>query len=134
MVPTVWWWCAVEVMFLICKYLHRSSIIEFLYSVPMSVIGPYFRIKSSNTTFATVFALLFCIGIATRYLVKSQMSVTAYSIPLLDFGSGPIVFTITISKALCGVSVIVSGVLVCLVVFDFCHLGHFFMSLDIFFQ
>jgi len=84
-VPTVWWWCAVEVMFLICKYLHRSSIIEFLYSVPMSVmnvfIGPYFRIKSSNIAFATVFALLFGIGIATKYLVKSQMSFTAYCWP-----------------------------------------------------
>jgi len=83
------------------------------------LILPYFRIKSSNIAFVTVFSLLFDIGIATRYLVKSQMSVTAYSFPLLDFGSGPIVSTITISKALCGVSFIVSGVLVCLVVFDF---------------
>jgi len=82
-------------------------------SVMNVFIGPYFRIKSSNIAFATVFALLLGIGIGTRYLVKSQMSVTAYSFPLLDFGSGPIVSTITISKALCGVSVIVSGVLVC---------------------
>ncbi len=51
-VPTFWWWCAVDVTFLIFKFLLSSSIIEFSYSVPMSVmivfIGPYFRIKSLN--------------------------------------------------------------------------------------
>jgi len=76
-------------------------------------IGPYFRIKSSNIAFATVFALLFWIGIATRYLVKSQIRVTAYSFPYSDLGRGPIVSTITLSKAICGVSVIVNGVFIC---------------------
>jgi len=34
---------------------------------------------------------LFLIGIATRYLVESQIKITAYSFPCSDFGSGPIV-------------------------------------------
>jgi len=62
-----------------------------------------------------------------RYFVKSQINVTAYSFPVSDLGSEPTVSTITLSKALCGVSVIVNGVLVCLVVLDFWHLGHFLM-------
>jgi len=61
---------------------------EFLYSVVMSVmnvfIGSYFRTKSSNIALAIVFALLFSIGIATRYLVKSQIRVPAYSFPGSD--------------------------------------------------
>jgi len=71
--------------------------------------------------FATVFALVLAIGMATKYFVRSHISVTAYSLPLSDFGSGPIVSTITLSKAFIGMSVIVIGVFVCIVTFDFCH-------------
>jgi len=110
-------------MFSIFIFLHKSSIIEFLYSVPMSVmnvfIGSYFRIKFSNIALATVFALLSGIGIVARHFVKSQINVTAYSFPVSDLGSGPIVSTMNLSKALCWVSVIVNGVWVCLVDLDF---------------
>jgi len=54
--------------------------------------------------FATVFALVLAIGMATKYFVRSHISVTAYSLPLSDFGSGPIVSTITLSKAFIGMS------------------------------
>jgi len=84
--------------------------IEFLYSVPMSemnvFIGPYLNIKDSKIVFATVLALLLAIGMATKYFVRSHISVTAYSLPLSDFGSVPIVPTITLSKAIIGMSVI----------------------------
>jgi len=56
---------------------------------------------------------------ATKYLVKSHIRVTAYSLPFSDFGSGPIVSTISLSKALIGVSVIINGVLLCLGVLAF---------------
>jgi len=47
-------------------------------SVMNVFIGPYFRIKDSNIAFATVFALLSGIGMATNYIVKSHISVTVY--------------------------------------------------------
>jgi len=73
-------------------------------SVMNVFIGPFFRIKDSN------------VGMATRYFVKSQISVTAYSFSRSALGNGPIVFTNTLSYALKGVYVIVKGVFVCFVV------------------
>jgi len=72
-------------------------------------IGPYFRINDSKIALATVFGT----GVATKYLVRSHIRVTAYSLPFSDFGSAPIVSPITLSKAFIGVSVIINGVLLC---------------------
>ena len=58
-------------------------------------IGPYLRINYSSIAFATVAALLFAKGIATKYLVRSYIRGTAYSLPFSDFGSGPILSSIT---------------------------------------
>jgi len=80
----------VEVKLSVFKFLHKSSIIEFFFSFPMSVmnvfIGPYFRIKCSSIALSTVFALWFGKGIVTRYFVKSQINVTAYSFPSSNLG------------------------------------------------
>jgi len=84
-------------------------------------IGPNLNIKDSKIAFATVFALLLAIGMATKYFVKSHVSVIAYSLPLSYFGIGPIVSTMTLSKAFIGMSVNVIGVFVCVVSFDFWH-------------
>jgi len=112
--PTVWLWCAADVVLSISKYLQSLSIIEFLYSVPMSIlnvlIGPYFRIKDSNIAFAIVVALLLATGMATKYFVRSHIKVTTYSLPFSVPGNGRIVSTITLSKALDRVSVMVNGV------------------------
>jgi len=82
-------------------------------------IGPYFRINDSKIALATVFVFLFGTGMATKFLVRSHFRVTAYSLPVSDFGSGPIVSTITLSKAFIGVSVIINEDLLCLVILDF---------------
>jgi len=58
------------------------------------------RTSEKNSQISLEF--LFGIGIAARYLVKSQINVTAYSLPFSDLGSGPIVSTITLSKACTG--------------------------------
>jgi len=50
------------------KYLHKSLIIEFLYSV--IVVVPYFKINNSNIAFVSHFALLPGIGMVIRYFVK----------------------------------------------------------------
>jgi len=69
-------------------------------------IGPYINIKDSKIALATVIALLLAIGMASKYFVRSHMSVTAYSLPISDFGSDQF---------------IVIGVFVCVVTFDFWH-------------
>jgi len=76
-------------------------------------IGPYFSIKFSNIAFAIVFALLFTTGMSTRYFVKSHISVTMYSLPYSIF---------FLFYSFVGVSVLVIGVFVCVVVFDIWHL------------
>jgi len=115
----------VDVIFLIFKYLHKSFKIEFVYSDPMSkmnvFIGPYLNIKDSKIAFATVLVLLLAIEMTIKYFVKSHISVTAYSLLLSDFGSGPIVSTIPLSKAFIRMSVIVTGVFLCVFTFDFWH-------------
>jgi len=84
-------------------------------------IGPNIRNQFSKV--ATVFALLSGIGIVSKYFDKSQNYVTAYSFPVSNLGSGPIVSTITLSNALFSYC----KCLVCLVVLDLWHMGHFLM-------
>jgi len=72
-------------------------------------IGQYFRTKDSKIALATVFAFLIGTGMTTKYLVKSHIRVTAYSLPFSDFGSGP---KVSLSKAFIGVSVIINGSLI----------------------
>jgi len=52
-------------------------------NVPISFvnvfIGPYFRMKDSNTALATVFAFLFGIGMPSKYFVRSHMRICSHS-------------------------------------------------------
>jgi len=71
---------------------------------------------NSNTDFATVLALLSSIGMATRFFIKSQISVTAFLFSRSYLGNGPIVSTNTLSNTYKGVCIIVKGVFVCFVI------------------
>jgi len=90
-------------------YVFNALITEFLYSVFMSIMN-------SNTDFATVLALLSSIGMATRFFIKSQISVTAFLFSRSYLGNGPIVSTNTLSNTYKGVCIIVKGVFVCFVI------------------
>jgi len=66
------------VRWMLCfKFLHKSSIIEFLYSVPISIvnvfIGPYYRIQFSNKALAKVFGLLSGIFFVTDILLSRRL-------------------------------------------------------------
>lgn len=106
-------WYAVDVALSIFRVTQSSWRTWLIYSVPISVsilpIGPYVSTKCSIIALATTFALLFGTGMATKYLVRSQIIVTAYSLPLFDLGNGPIVSTRTMSNGLAGVGVKTKG-------------------------
>lgn len=67
---------------------------EFTYSVPKSVRivfkSPYVRKKCSKIALATLGADLSGAGAIMRYLVRSHIIVTAYLLPSIEVGKGPI--------------------------------------------